>query len=176
MYFCNATLILLCLDLFISSIISWVPHTLVENVVSPPVTTLIESSLLFQSHPHLPLPVFAVYAVALVMSDSLQLMDYSSPGSSLHGILQARILHWVPIYFSRGSSLPRDQTWVSCLGRQILYYWGTLEAPFWVLTSSTVLSTYHFSFCFQTHRIHCNLPSAVVSPMLEQESLVLNSH
>ena len=42
-------------------------------------------------------------------------MDYSPPGSSVHGILQARILEWVTITFSRGSSQPRDQTWVSCI-------------------------------------------------------------
>ena len=37
----------------------------------------------------------------------------SSPGSSVHGIVQARILEWVAIPFSRGSSQPRNQTWVS---------------------------------------------------------------
>ena len=42
-------------------------------------------------------------------------MNYSSPGSSLHGILQARILQWVAISFSRGSSQSRDQTHNSCL-------------------------------------------------------------
>ena len=42
-------------------------------------------------------------------------MDYSPPGSSIHGMLQARILEWVAISFSRGSSQPRDQTWVSCI-------------------------------------------------------------
>ena len=42
-------------------------------------------------------------------------MDCSPPGSSVHGILQARILEWVANLFSRGSSQPRDQTWVSCL-------------------------------------------------------------
>ena len=40
-------------------------------------------------------------------------MDYSLPGSSVHGILQARILEWVTITFSRGSSWHRDQTRVS---------------------------------------------------------------
>ena len=40
-------------------------------------------------------------------------MDCSSPGFSVHGILQARILEWVAIPFSRGSSQPRDQTWSS---------------------------------------------------------------
>ena len=47
-------------------------------------------------------------------------MDYSLPGSSVHGILQARILEWVAILFSRGSSQPRVWTWVSHIGRQIL--------------------------------------------------------
>ena len=42
------------------------------------------------------------------------LMSCSPPGSSAHGILQARILEWVAIAFSRGSSRPRDGTWVSC--------------------------------------------------------------
>ena len=40
-------------------------------------------------------------------------MDCSPPGSSVHGILQARILEWVAISFSRGSSQPRDRTQVS---------------------------------------------------------------
>ena len=42
-------------------------------------------------------------------------IDYSPPGSSIHGILQARILEWVVMPFSRGSSQSRDQTQVSCL-------------------------------------------------------------
>ena len=47
---------------------------------------------------------------------------YSLPGSSDHGILQAGILEWVVIPFSRGSSQPRDQSHVSCVGRQVLYF------------------------------------------------------
>ena len=42
-------------------------------------------------------------------------MDCSPPGSLVHGIFQAWILEWVAISFSRGSSRPRDQTWVSCI-------------------------------------------------------------
>ena len=53
-------------------------------------------------------------------------MDDSPPGSSLHGILQAGILEWVAIPFSKGSSSqPRDQThvsYVACLGRWVLYH------------------------------------------------------
>ena len=46
-------------------------------------------------------------------------MDYSLPGSSVHGISQARILEWDGISFSRGFSWPRDWTWISCIGRWI---------------------------------------------------------
>ena len=42
-------------------------------------------------------------------------MDCNLPGSSVHGISQARILEWVAISFSRGSSQPRDRTRVSCI-------------------------------------------------------------
>ena len=52
-------------------------------------------------------------------------MDYSPPGSSVHGVLQARTLEWVAISFSRGSSLPRDQAWVSCIAGRFL----TTEPP-----------------------------------------------
>ena len=56
-------------------------------------------------------------------------MDCSPPGSSVFGIFQARILEWVAIPCSRGSSLPRDWTHISCIARQILYCWSTREAP-----------------------------------------------
>ena len=49
------------------------------------------------------------------------LVDCSTPGSSFQGISQARVLQWVAISFSLGSSWPRDRTQVSCLRRQILY-------------------------------------------------------
>ena len=55
-------------------------------------------------------------------------MDCSLPGSSVHGIFQARILEWVAISFSRGSSQPRDQTHDCCIGRRILCHWTTREA------------------------------------------------
>ena len=42
-------------------------------------------------------------------------MDCSSPGSFVHGILQARILEWVAVLFSRGSSRPRDRIHISCI-------------------------------------------------------------
>ena len=53
------------------------------------------------------------------------LVDCSRPGYSVQGILQERILVWVAMHFSRGSSQPRDRThisYVSCIGRWVLYY------------------------------------------------------
>ena len=64
-------------------------------------------------------------------------LDSSSPGSSVHGILQARMLEWVAIFSSRGSSQARNRVQVSCFGRWILYCWATREwddAPFSFLT------------------------------------------
>ena len=55
-------------------------------------------------------------------------MDGSLPGPSVLEISQARILEWVAISFSRRASGPRDQTFVSCTGRQIFYNWATREA------------------------------------------------
>ena len=52
----------------------------------------------------------------------------SPPGFFVHGILQARILEWVAIPFSKGSSRPRDRTCVSWIGRQVPYHWVTWEA------------------------------------------------
>ena len=48
-------------------------------------------------------------------------IDCSPPGSSVHGILQARILEWVASSFSRWSSQPKDQTWVSCITDGFFY-------------------------------------------------------
>ena len=54
-------------------------------------------------------------------------MDYSPPGPSVRGILQARILEWVAIPFSRGSSWPRDQIWVSSITGGFFNVWATLD-------------------------------------------------
>ena len=52
-------------------------------------------------------------------------MDHSLPGPSVHGILQARTLEWIAIPFSRGSSQPRDRTWVSCIAGRFFTDWNT---------------------------------------------------
>ena len=57
-------------------------------------------------------------------------MDCSPPGSSVHGISQARILEWIAIPFSRVSSQPRDWTQVSCIAGSFFISWATREAFF----------------------------------------------
>ena len=54
-------------------------------------------------------------------------MDCGPPGSSVHGIFQAWILEWVTVSFSRGSSWPRDRTWVSRIVGRCFTIWGTRE-------------------------------------------------
>ena len=55
-------------------------------------------------------------------------MDSSLQGSSVHEFFQARLLEWVAIPFSRGSSWPRDRTWVSCTAGRLFTIWATREA------------------------------------------------
>ena len=69
-------------------------------------------------------------------------MDCSAPGSSVHAILQARILEWVAISSSRGSSWHRDPTRVSCIAGRFFTVWDTTEA-----LSLTVCVTLEKSYC-----------------------------
>ena len=55
-------------------------------------------------------------------------MNASQNSGSIRGILQARILEQVTISFSRGSSQPRDQTWVSCIAGRFFAIWAIREA------------------------------------------------
>ena len=63
------------------------------------------------------------------MSNSCDPMDYNPLGSLVHGILQARILEWVAISFSGGSSQPRSRTRVSCITGRFFTDWAMREAP-----------------------------------------------
>ena len=100
-------------------------------------------------------------------------MDCSLPGSSVHGILQARIPEWVAISFSRGSSRPRDQTWVSgvsWVGRWILYHWHS-----WVIINSIslLLSLENVSWGWKSQVSDCGLvfPETSRHPRTYQEPL-----
>jgi len=94
-------------------------------------------------------------------------MDYSLPGSSVHGIFQARVLEWVAISFSRGSSQPRDWTQVSLIVSRRFTVWATREVKsdcshgydvhgkatisrhFWEnILGGYVLRTFYVALCF----------------------------
>ena len=71
-------------------------------------------------------------------------MDCSLPGSSVHGIFQARILGWIGISFFRLSSQTRDQTWVSCIRGGDFTVWASREAPF--MMKYLIIWTFSFHF------------------------------
>ena len=75
---------------------------------------------------------------------------------SVHGILQARLLEGIAIPFSRGSSWPRDQTLVSCIGRWVLYHFTTWELALLIRQSSFWLLLLQFS-CLWTETLSLSL-------------------
>ena len=78
-------------------------------------------------------------------------MDCSLPGSSVHGIFQARILEWIAIHYFRGCSWHRDWTCISCIscfGREILYqlhHLGSPLGPFGLLVLMMIFATFSIS-------------------------------
>ena len=85
-------------------------------------------------------------------------MNHSLLGSSVHGILQSRILEWVAMSFSRGSSRPRDQTlisFVSCIGRWVLYHLRHLGSP---VRSGVCCCSVAQSCLTLCHPMDCSLP------------------
>ena len=61
------------------------------------------------------------------VSNPCDAMDCSPPGSSVHGIFQAIILEWIAVSFSRGSSQPRNWTWISCIAGRFFTDWVMRE-------------------------------------------------
>ena len=75
-------------------------------------------------------PIWEGVLSCSVVSNSYNPIDYSLLCSSVYGILQARILEWFVISFSRGSSWPRDQTQVFCMAVRLFTKWAMREALF----------------------------------------------
>ena len=90
-------------------------------------------------------------------------MDCSLPGSSVHGILQARVLEWVAIAFSRGSSRPKDRTWVSHIPGRHFNLWVTREAQ----SESEVVQSY-LTLC---DPMDCSLPGSSLQGILQARIL-----
>ena len=95
--------------------------------------------LLFMEHSWLPYgilidPVLLLYLVAQSCLTLCDPMNCSLPGSTVHGIFQAKVLEWIAISFSGVSSWPRDQTHgscVSCIAGEFLTCWAIGEAISW---------------------------------------------
>ena len=81
-------------------------------------------------------------------------VDRSLPGSSAHGIFQASLLDWVVISFSRGSSRPRDQTWVSRIASRFFTVWDTGEALY-TIEYANRFSSSQLSLRSWTHPLSC---------------------
>ena len=81
-------------------------------------------------------------------------MNCSLPSSSAHGILQARILEWVEIPFSRGSSTPRDQTWVSYIAGRFF----TISASRKPICVYIYMMVYRYIYLYKMISLHIHLP------------------
>ena len=103
-------------------------------------------SLYIYIHTHTHIVVFVVHLLSHVQL-FCHPMGYSPSGFFVHGISQARILEWVAISFSMGSSRPRDWTLISCTGRQVdslsLY-----QAPGKPLYMCVCIYTHTHSICY----------------------------
>ena len=87
-----------------------------------------------------------------ILFNLLETPSTNPPGSSAHGISQARILEWIAISSSRVSTQSRDQTHVSCvsyIGMQILYHSATWEAPYMKIQVKNI------SKCLETIIVWC---------------------
>ena len=120
----------------------------------------------------------------LSLSDSLRPVDCSPPGSSVHGILQARLLEWVAISFSRGSSWPRDWTQVSRIAGRRFNLWASGEwrytnsytAVLLLLFSCSVVSESLWPHGLQHARLPCPLTISRSLLKLTSGELVIASN
>ena len=109
-------------------IMAFLLYSVTIIVISESISYIIERNLIWSGH-----IILFMHVNVLVAQSCPTLcnpMDGSPPGSSVHGILQARILKWIAIPFSRRSSQPRDQTRVSCIAGRFFYCLSHQGSPF----------------------------------------------
>ena len=107
-------------------------------------------------------------------------MDYSLPGSLVHGIFQARVLEWVAISFSRGSSQPRNWTRVSHIAGRCFTFWATRKIPYqewsdslWSHLPTPLILSVQFSSVIQScptlcKPMDCSMPGLPVHHQLPE--------
>ena len=112
--------------------------------------------------------MFQIYNVYICTSEWVKIaqscltfcssMDCSPPGSSVLGILQARILEWVAVPFSRGSSWPWDWTQVSCIAGRFFTIWATREALY------MYVYLYMYIYAYAYKHTHTHIMVSLLSP------------
>ena len=104
-------------------------------------------------------------------------MDCGPPGSSVHEIFQARILEWVAISFSRGSSQHRDRTWVSCTAGRFFTDWATREALVRHRALLNTIFSYSTKQMIRTtpNRLNCNITPWIAGKLthIDKDDLML---
>ena len=108
-------------------------------------------------------------------------LDCIPPGFYVHGILQARILEWIGIPFSRGSSHPRHQTQISCIIARFFTIWATRKSKIWN-TSWVCMSSLHkekFMVIFKSlfSYIFCFAPAVFKTiPLIFSNLIIMSGH
>ena len=103
-------------------------------------------------------------------------MDCSLPGSSVHGTVHVRILEWVVILFSRGSSWTRDWAWVSHIAGRFFTIWATREAHFIEMEAHSRDPDLQYTClpnCIISHTIIKDIKSVECKIMGKRSSLVV---
>ena len=104
------------------------------------------------------------------------LWTVASPGSSVHGISQARILEWATIFFSRGSSQSRDWTCIFWTGKWVIYHWATRDAHIPKLRSPKTSSNHRECIININRYISSDLAVYwIPAPPCNQDSFMISS-
>ena len=131
------TAMLLCLHIIYAAFLPQWQNLVVLTVNTCPTRPKICPSLTFYRKSLL---ICSLAAFCLARSWYIYPMDCSPPGSSVHGILQARILEWVAILVCRETSWPRDWAHISRIAGGIFIIWATWEVPLqWKWSTITIV-------------------------------------
>ena len=108
---------------------------IIKNEIKPLVATWADPEIMLSEVSQKKINIW--HYLKMVLVDQLHLtlyntLDCSLPGFSAHRMLQARILEWVAIPFSRGSSWPRDQTWASSTAGRFFMVWVTRKSQIYM--------------------------------------------
>ena len=101
-------------------------------------------------------------------------MDYRLPGSSVYWTLQARILEWVSMPFSKGSSRPRNQICISCICRPFLFHWYHLGSPFGVTILPQIWKRYMLTETERRKEKQMNKTTTIQNDYLNLGELIPN--